>query len=254
MIPILQAPGVMIPGQFGPISRAFLPHICAFTRIMSITGIPSVMHTTRSRSASTASKIESAAAGAGTKIIETLQFVFSRASHTVSNTGTFPSNISPPLPGVTPATTFVPYSMQPLAWNAPELPVIPWTRSLVLLSTRIDMGFECLPSVSLMDADRIPVRIRDNCHSTDGAFERLNNEFYVVCAKFAHGRIEIVDLESNSWPIARRLPFLLRHIADGKSRRVQVVFYPMPVWILNDPGWLEFQYTFVKRSGALHFR
>jgi hypothetical protein len=32
--------------------------------------------------------------------------------------------------------------MQPRAWNAPELPVMPWTRSLVFLSTRIDMDEE----------------------------------------------------------------------------------------------------------------
>src|SRR6266576_1671788 len=95
MIPILHAPGVMIPGQFGPISRVLFPRICAFTRIMSITGIPSVMQTTRSRSASTASRIESAANAAGTKIIETLQSVFCFASQTVSNTGIFSSNIRP---------------------------------------------------------------------------------------------------------------------------------------------------------------
>jgi hypothetical protein len=111
MIPILQAPGVMMPGQFGPISLDFLPCMSALTRIMSITGIPSVMQTTSSMPALTASRIESAAAGAGTKTIEALHPVFCRASQTVSNTGTLASNIWPPLPGVTPATTFVPYSI-----------------------------------------------------------------------------------------------------------------------------------------------
>jgi hypothetical protein len=80
----------------------------AFTRIMSITGIPSVMQTTNSTSASTASRIESAAAGAGTNTIDALHPVSCRAFQTVSNTGTVPSNIWPPFPGVTPATTFVP--------------------------------------------------------------------------------------------------------------------------------------------------
>ena len=36
MMPILHSPGVMMPGQFGPMSRDFFPAICAFTRIMSI--------------------------------------------------------------------------------------------------------------------------------------------------------------------------------------------------------------------------
>ena len=48
-----------------------------------------------------------AAPAAGTKITETLQPVCWRASQTVSKTGTLPSNICPPFPGVTPATTFV---------------------------------------------------------------------------------------------------------------------------------------------------
>ena len=51
-------------------SRDFFPAICAFTRIMSITGMPSVMQMTSSTPASTASRIESAAPGAGTKITD----------------------------------------------------------------------------------------------------------------------------------------------------------------------------------------
>ena len=60
-MPILHAPGVMMPGQFGPMSRPFLPSIERRTRTMSITGMPSVMHTTSDSSASNASRIESAA-------------------------------------------------------------------------------------------------------------------------------------------------------------------------------------------------
>ena len=67
MIPILHSPGLMIPGQFGPMSRVLLCVIIAcFTRTMSCCGMPSVMHTTRSNSASTASRIAFAANGGGT--------------------------------------------------------------------------------------------------------------------------------------------------------------------------------------------
>ena len=66
MIPILHSPGVMIPGQFGPISRVGEPLNAALTLIMSLTGRPSVMHTTSSIPASMASRMESAANGAGT--------------------------------------------------------------------------------------------------------------------------------------------------------------------------------------------
>jgi hypothetical protein len=47
------------------------------------------------------------------------------ASCTVLNTGTVPSNFCPPFPGVTPPTTFVPYSIICFVWNEPSRPVIP---------------------------------------------------------------------------------------------------------------------------------
>jgi succinyl-CoA synthetase alpha subunit len=59
-------PGVMTPGQFGPTSRVFEPCSARFTRTMSSTGMPSVMHTISSISASIASRMESAAKGGGT--------------------------------------------------------------------------------------------------------------------------------------------------------------------------------------------
>ena len=80
--------------------------------------MPSVIQTTRSSSASIASKIESAAKRGGTYIIEALAFVAAFASFTVSKTGT-PRTSSPPLPGVTPATTFVPYSNICSVWKRP---------------------------------------------------------------------------------------------------------------------------------------
>ncbi len=66
MMPILQASGVMTPGQFGPIRRERLPSSARFTRTMSSTGIPSVMHTISGNPASIASRIASAANGGGT--------------------------------------------------------------------------------------------------------------------------------------------------------------------------------------------
>src|SRR5512146_543915 len=60
------------------------------------------------------------------------------ASATVLKTGT-PSTLEPDFPGVTPPTTFVPYSSICLVWNAPTAPVIPCTRSFVFLSTQMLM-------------------------------------------------------------------------------------------------------------------
>ena len=66
MMPILHWPGVMTPGQFGPISRVFAPHSARLTLTMSSTGMPSVMQTTSGMPASVASRIASAAKGGGT--------------------------------------------------------------------------------------------------------------------------------------------------------------------------------------------
>jgi hypothetical protein len=66
MMPILHSSGVRTPGQLGPMRRVLLPASARLTRIMSRTGMPSVMQTTRGTSASMASRIESAAKGGGT--------------------------------------------------------------------------------------------------------------------------------------------------------------------------------------------
>jgi hypothetical protein len=78
-----------------------------FTRIMSMTGMPSVMQTIRGTSASAASMMASAAKGGGTKIMLALAPAILTASDTVLKTGTS-SIFWPPFPGVTPATTWVP--------------------------------------------------------------------------------------------------------------------------------------------------
>src|ERR1700749_2315852 len=138
MMPILALPGEITPGQFGPTNLDSDSFSTAQTLTMSLVGMPSVMQMIRGSFASSASRIASAANGGGTKITVALAPVLSTASATVSNTGQ-PSCVVPPLPGVTPPTTFVPYSAQPLAWNVPSLPVIPCTISRVFSSTSTDI-------------------------------------------------------------------------------------------------------------------
>ena len=110
MIPIFPTPGVNTPGQFGPTSLVFEPFISRLTLCMSLVGIPSVIQTTRSNSASTASNIASAANGGGTKTPLALHPVFFFASATVLKTGIFKCSV-PPFSGVTPPTMFVLYSI-----------------------------------------------------------------------------------------------------------------------------------------------
>src|SRR5688572_26244698 len=102
---------------------------------MSSAGMPSVMQQTRSSPASAASRIASAAPGGGTNTTDAFAPVARTASPTVSKTG-MPSIVPPPLPGWTPATTGVPYSIDSFAWNCPIRPM-PWTRSRVCRPARI---------------------------------------------------------------------------------------------------------------------
>src|SRR5690242_19507043 len=73
-------------------------------------------------------------------MIEVFGRVAAIASSIVLKTGT-PCSVCPPFPGVTPATTFVPYSIICFAWKLPSRPVIPWTSRRVSLLTRIANGF-----------------------------------------------------------------------------------------------------------------
>ena len=106
-MPILQQPGVMIPGQLGPTSLHPFARTWAQIFTMSSTGIHSVMQTMRGMRLSAASTMASPPKRAGTKLRVALTPVASTASRTDSKTGT-PSTSSPPCPGAVPATTLVP--------------------------------------------------------------------------------------------------------------------------------------------------
>ncbi len=89
MIPILHSPGLIIPGQFGPISLDFTWDLSAcFMYIISCYGMPSVMATIRPISASMASIIAYLQPRAGTKITVASQLVSFFASKQSLKTGT----------------------------------------------------------------------------------------------------------------------------------------------------------------------
>ena len=87
MMPTLASPGVITPGQFGPIKVTPRSFTYCLANIISFTGIPSVIAIITFIPASAASIIESAAKAGGTNIIETSAPVFSIASFTVLKTG-----------------------------------------------------------------------------------------------------------------------------------------------------------------------
>ncbi len=136
MIPSSDLPGETSPGQFGPMIR--IPGVVATTLSISCTGMPSVMQTASPIPASCASYSASAANAGGTNTIECVAPVAPTASATVLNTGTRPSTVEPPLPGVTPATICVPYASIRWVWNNPSRPVTPCTTTREFLSRKMD--------------------------------------------------------------------------------------------------------------------
>src|SRR5204862_75239 len=119
MMPTLAWPGVIAPGQLGPMSRLFVLARKCLVRTMSATGIPSVMQMTSGTPAAAASMMASAAAGGGTKISAQFAASLAPAPATVFQTAT-PSRGAPPLAGGTPPTTVLPYPLQRDAWTAPS--------------------------------------------------------------------------------------------------------------------------------------
>src|SRR5581483_2608986 len=136
MIPTFAPRGVVTPGQLGPIRRVPVSFRKRTAFTASSVGTPSVMQTTSPTPDAALSTMASPANGGGTKITDALAPVCATASATESNTGT-PWASAPPRPGVTPATTLVPYARICSAWKPPSRPVMPWTRSRVSRSTRI---------------------------------------------------------------------------------------------------------------------
>ena len=80
IIPNFASPGVIIPGQFGPIKVTPSSSIFFLTINISKVGTPSVIQINNFIHASAASKIESLQNCAGTKIIDALGSTSSTAS------------------------------------------------------------------------------------------------------------------------------------------------------------------------------
>ena len=107
MMPILHSPGVMTPGQFGPISGDLVPSRARLTRTMS-------MHRDAFGDADDQldpgiDRFQDRVGGEGRRHVDDTGVapVLARASCTVSNTGRSRC-VVPPLPGVTPPTILVP--------------------------------------------------------------------------------------------------------------------------------------------------
>ena len=127
MMPALDRPGVIRPGQFGPISRV-VPERWARAKkaAVSCTGMPSVITTTSGTAASMLSSTAARAKRGGTKTTDTSAPVSFTASATVPKTG-MPSTCSPALRGLTPPTSLLPAATIRRVCFMPSEPVMPCT-------------------------------------------------------------------------------------------------------------------------------
>src|SRR5690625_254293 len=137
MMPASASPGVMTPGQLGPMILVLPPSSCACaqTAAESWTGMPSVMMTSMPMPASIASNAASFENAGGTNATDTSAPVFSIASATEPNTGSSTSapfaslceTVVPALRAFTPPTTFDPAASMRAVCLVPSPPVMPWT-------------------------------------------------------------------------------------------------------------------------------
>src|SRR5215216_6040378 len=88
IMPALDCPGEITPGQLGPMSRVDMACDSAKNSAVSLTGTPSVITTASGMPASIASTTADKVNFAGTKITVTLASVAAIASPTELNTGT----------------------------------------------------------------------------------------------------------------------------------------------------------------------
>src|SRR6187402_3868860 len=154
VMPTSDSPGVMMPGQFGPMMRVALPLDCAYAQASAVspTGTPSVITTSRGISASMASIIAFLVKAGGTNAMDTSAPVFSIASATDAKTGSSTaepsaarcSTVVPALRAFTPPTTCVPALSIRAVCLVPSPPVMPWTMTLESLLRKIVMFLQSL--------------------------------------------------------------------------------------------------------------
>ena len=137
IIPTTPLPGLNTPSVFGPRNVAPFALAAAAISIASHTGTRSGTSTVSLIPASIAEIAAFFRPPAGTKTTEMSIFPMAlTASCGVLNTGT-PRTVCPPLPGVTPATTLVPYSRIRRVRARPSRPVMPCTRTRLVSSIKI---------------------------------------------------------------------------------------------------------------------
>src|SRR6478735_11680831 len=149
MMPALERPGLIRPGQLGPMIRVEPPCACAQKKVESCTGMPSVMTTASPIWASIASMTAAFANGGGTKMTLTSAPVSFMASATPPNTGTLTpskSTLVPALRGFTPPTIAVPEASMRWVCLLPSDPVMPWTMTLLFSLRKIDILVSCRES------------------------------------------------------------------------------------------------------------
>ena len=156
MMPTFDFPGLIRPGQLGPMSRTPFSSASAKNSAVSSTGTPSVMMTTSGMPASIASTTAALVWAGGTKTTDTSAPVASIGLGDGAEDGDVDVLAEvrrevPALRGFTPPTTAVPDASMRVVCFWPSEPVMPWTMTLDASVRKIAMVVSaslCVVSVS----------------------------------------------------------------------------------------------------------
>src|SRR4051812_11447549 len=172
------------------------------------------MQTASGMPASTASTTAALVNLAGTKMTVTSAPVASTASPTEPNTGTCtpPSNSTlwPPLPGVTPPTTWVPLASMRWVCLRPSEPVMPCT--MTLLSSVRKIAMVVLPLLRSRELGRLAGGAVHGVHQRDERVRRL--------AEDASSFDDVVAVQPDDERLGRVGPEDLERLHDAVGHRV----------------------------------
>ena len=197
----------MIPGVLGPmIIGALPPWPCSSTTMVSRTGTCSGMATSSLIPASSASRAAAPRKNLGRDEhgMDIFAPVASTASLMVLYIGMESSNFCPPLPGVTPATMFVPYATMFLVCREPYAPVMPWTITPLFSTVLIHSGTSLQ---YLKYRASSPVRLRDG-RRVDCVFEPSQISWSLESYKHLAGLVRLGALQPWRRPARRSGPVM----------------------------------------------
>src|SRR5213594_1896799 len=116
------------------------------------------------------------------------------------------------------------------------------------------MDMERLRSVGVpfVDANRVPVGIKDHRHAADWRWERLHSELNFLRTKMRDRCVEVFNFKRGAAAVRTWFPAWCG--ADRQRIRSEFVFDPFPIRRIGDGRWLESEHAFIESACPRHVR